>query len=73
MVRILANGFCGRAVKERKVVAISVESEEAIFCFSPRLVFWNWIMEVFAGGFRYFREWKETNQLNCNIFVSLMF
>lgn len=33
MVRILANGFCGRAAKERKVVAISVESEEAIFVF----------------------------------------
>ena len=38
VVRILANGFCGRLVKERKVVAISVASEEAIFVFTAARV-----------------------------------
>ena len=46
MVRILANGFCGRAAKERKVVAISVESEEAIFVFTAARV-----LELDNGGF----------------------
>lgn len=48
MVRILANGFCGRAAKERKVVAISVASEEAIFVFTAARV-----LELDNGVFRW--------------------